>query len=87
MTSINWVIERGLLAHHDVKFSAISLNLSAYVDADHGRDIDTRRSVTAYVFLEVPMLAGSLNFSSVWRLQVCSLNIWPCVLHAYSLCS
>jgi len=48
----NWVIERNLVSHPDVKFSTIcdSLNLYAYVDADHGRDIDTRRSVTAYVF-------------------------------------
>jgi len=47
-----WVIERGLVAHPDVKFSTIcdALNLYAYVDADHVRDIDTRRSVTAYVF-------------------------------------
>ena len=52
VNDINWVIERGLVAHPDVKFSTIcdSLNLYAYVDADHGRDIDTRRSVTAYVF-------------------------------------
>jgi len=48
----NWVIEQTLVSHPDTKFSAAcdSLNLYAYVDADHGRDIDTRRSVTAYIF-------------------------------------
>ena len=63
------------------------LNLYAYVDADHGRDIDTRRSVTAYVFyLGVVLLyAGSPNFSNVSLLQVCSLSIWLYVQRRCSL--
>ena len=38
--------------HPEFKLMTISrgLCLYAYVDADHARDVDTRRSVTAYVF-------------------------------------
>jgi len=37
----HWVIERNLVSHPGTRFSAAcdSLNLYAYVDADHGRDI------------------------------------------------
>jgi len=48
----NWSLDKCLLTHPELNLvtkSNIS-NLYAYVDADHGRDIDTRRSVTAYVF-------------------------------------
>jgi len=47
----NWDIERGLVTHPDDKFSTIndSLNQFACVNAGHGRDIDTRRSITACV--------------------------------------
>jgi len=48
----NWSLDNGLLTHPELNLVTKSniLNLYAYVDADHGRDIDTRRSVTAYVF-------------------------------------
>jgi len=52
--SINhsWSLVNCLLTHPELNLVTKSniLNLYAYVDADHGRDIDTRRSVTAYVF-------------------------------------
>jgi len=49
----NWSLGNCLLTHPELNHVTKSniLNLYAYVDADHGRDIDTRgRSVTACVF-------------------------------------
>ena len=41
----NLVIERNRLAHPDTMFSSAfdSLDLYAYADAEHGRDIDSKR--------------------------------------------
>jgi len=48
----NWSSYNRLLTHPELSLVTKSniLNFYAYDDADHGRDIDTRRSVTAYVF-------------------------------------
>jgi len=78
----NWSIEENLVNHPEFKLMTISrgLSLYAYVDADHARDIDTRRSVTAYVFF-----VGNLSYSSVLQNRVCNLNTWHCVLHVFNL--
>ena len=41
----NWSLDNCLLTHPELNLITKSnvLNLYAYVDADHGRDIDTRR--------------------------------------------
>jgi len=54
--------------HPDFKLMTISrgLYLYAYVDADHARDIDTRRSITAYVFY-----LGDAPISWKFKLQQC----------------
>ena len=48
----NWSIEENLVNQPEFKLTSISCGLSLYVivDSNHARDIDTRRSVTAYVF-------------------------------------
>ena len=48
----NWSIEENLVNQPKFKLTSISCGLSLYVivDSNHARDIDTRRSVTAYVF-------------------------------------
>ena len=64
----NWSLDNCLLTHPELNLITKSnvLNLYAYVDADHGRDIDTRRSVTAHVFY-----VGGFPICWKFKLQQC----------------
>jgi hypothetical protein len=55
-----------------------TLALSGYSDADWGANLDTRRSITGYVFYLAggPILPGSLNFSLLWHFPPQRRSIW-----------
>ena len=86
----NWTIEENLVNHPEFKLMTISrgLCLYAYVDADHARDIDTRRSIILLPMCSILVIlrfVGNPSYSSVLLHRVCNLNTWHCVLHAFNL--